>query len=394
MRYPRFFTILLLAAACQDPAVSGPQSSLNAPVDGGAPAPSDGGARAPDLGPALPDAGRVTDSGVVAHDGGAAVADVGLPPVDRCFSDRVQGDLGPDYEPFNPVIGDHCAGTAHQRIRGVEKVVFLGDSVTVGSPPTPSEQFYRSLLARRLARRFDLDPPEEIFGQSPWEIPDMQGGVLRPVSGDFSTCAKWGARNDDFVEGGRQLARCFPDGGSRYKTLIVLTSGGNDIAAITKAGQPDGAGVERARELTETTIHHLRQAFEWIAEPGRFPNGVYVVFANPFEFTDGTGRTDACPAAGAAGFAEPWEQPELLEQNVIWILEQYMALAVEFQYDLVFMMEQFCGHGFVATGRDADPSAACYLGPGAEPWFDLTCTHPNPQGHGALAELFEQVIEN
>ena len=306
----------------------------------------------------------------------------------HCFGDQ-QGIEGPNYAPFNPVIGEHCAGTDHQDIEGVEQVVFLGDSVTVGTPPTPAEQFFRSRLAQRLAQRFNLEAPTEVLGQRPWEIPDMQGGVLQPFSGDFASCAKWGGRTDDLET---QLAQCFPSGGSTKRTLIVFTMGGNDVAAITKAGQPGGDGVEHAAQLTERTIRYLRQAFTWIKEPQRFPNGVYVVFANPFEFTDATGRTDTCPAAAAAGFDEPWDEPELLEGQVIWLLEQYMALAVEFGFDLVFMMEQFCGHGFAATGDQADPTSPCYLGPGTERWFDLTCTHPNPAGHAALSIFFEQVI--
>jgi lysophospholipase L1-like esterase len=383
MRFVSVF-LLSLCLACSDAVISGPDaSSLEAgPSDASSPAsdasPFDTGARWPDDGgPALRDAAPAPNDAGNDNEG-----------LRRCFGDP-GGTEGPNYALFDPVIGEHCAGTNHQEIEGVEQVVFLGDSVTVGTPPTPAEQFFRSRLAQRLVRRFNLEGPAEVLGQRPWEIPDMQGGVLQPFSGDFASCAKWGGRTDDLQT---QLAQCFPSGGSNKRTLIVFTMGGNDVAAITKAGQPGGNGVEYAAELTERTIRHLRQAFTWIKEPQRFPNGVYVVFANPFEFTDATGRTDTCPAAAAAGFNEPWEDPSLLEGQVIWLLEQYMALAVEFDFDLVFMMEQFCGHGFAATGAQADLSSPCYLGPDAERWFDPTCIHPNPVGHGALSTFFEQVI--
>lgn len=348
----------------------------------------DGGSPPVDASRRDADARPPNDGGHNGRDAMPTPNDAGDNGLARCFGDQM-GIESPNYAQFNPLVGEHCAGTNHQDIQGVEQVVFVGDSVTVGTPPTPAEQFFRSRLAQRLAGRFNLEAPTEVLGQRPWEIPDMQGGVLQPFSGDFASCAKWGARTDDL---GTQFTQCFPSGGSTKRTLIIFTVGGNDVAAITKAGQPSGDGVEQAVQLTERTIRYLRQAFVWIKEPQRFPNGVYVVFANPFEFTDATGRTDSCPAAAAAGFNEPWEEPALLTAQVVWLLEQYMALSVEFRFDLVFMMERFCGHGFAATGAQADPTSPCYLGPDAERWFDLTCIHPNPAGHSALSRFFEQVI--
>src|SRR5690349_16852169 len=32
---------------------------------------------------------------------------------------------GPNYDQFHPTVGTHCAGTNHQAITGIEKVVFL-----------------------------------------------------------------------------------------------------------------------------------------------------------------------------------------------------------------------------------------------------------------------------
>ena len=53
------------------------------------------------------------------------------------------------------------------------------------------------------------------------------------------------------------------------------------------------------------------------------------------------------------------------------------------------MFENFCGHGFHAN----DPASPCYRGPGQENWFDLTCIHPTPTGHGELADWFLATIE-
>ena len=38
-----------------------------------------------------------------------------------------------DRDQCAPVIGSHCVGTNHQDIDGIERVVFLGDSITVGN---------------------------------------------------------------------------------------------------------------------------------------------------------------------------------------------------------------------------------------------------------------------
>jgi hypothetical protein len=58
------------------------------------------------------------------------------------------------------------------------------------------------------------------------------------------------------------------------------------------------------------------------------------------------------------------------------------------QIDVVFSLENFCGHGFHAD----DPNGVCYRGPNTDVWFDLTCVHPSPKGHAALARLFNTTI--
>src|SRR5687768_18186447 len=47
-----------------------------------------------------------------------------------------------------------CSGTNHQDIKDVEKLVFLGDSVTVGTPPTTPNDFYRMRLEKELKKKF------------------------------------------------------------------------------------------------------------------------------------------------------------------------------------------------------------------------------------------------
>ena len=83
--------------------------------------------------------------------------------------------------------------------------------------------------------------------------------------------------------------------------------------------------------------------------------------------------------------AEPAMRPAYVSMN-----EQMVAAAVETQTDAVFMLENFCGHGFYTD----DPNNECYRGPeAAELWFDPTCIHPNEAGHAALAGLFMDIVE-
>lgn len=342
-----------------------------------------------------------------------------------CFAEIYDPEInGPDYDQFAPTIAEHCLGTNHQDITGVERVVILGDSVAQGTPndvhplSTDNSHFWRNLFAEWAAVEFGLDQGDDLgIEWGLWKAYDyLSGKGTLQFAGDFSNCAKWGARTDDFLEGGGQVGECFPEGGSDENTLIVFTMGGNDIAKITQIGgeatpEEVAAGYPAAWALAESTVGYLAEALYWLKDPEKFPNGSHVIYANPFEFTDGTGLVDACSPqsinvpfvgeldvsdlginmAGLAGFAS-WEKPEVQEAIVIWLLEQYMKLAVETATDMVWMLELFCGHGYVATGPDADVDNRCYRGPDAELYFDLTCIHPSDAGHNAIYEMFKASV--
>lgn len=300
----------------------------------------------------------------------------------QCFEDIYDPTVpGTDYDQFGPVVGSHCAGTQHQQIDQVERVVFLGDSVTMGSPPTPSDDFYRNRLVGWLANRFDLEMPNGLWnGYNP-----LNGEALLRNSGDFWNCAKWGARTDDLMFDNNQIADCFPAEERDKKTLVILTIGGNDVAHLTQHGF--NRTFEENFADTQAFVSRLRDTINWLTEEENVPGGAYVVFGNMFEFTDGTGDVGACPTSSFAGF-ESWEDTELLAELVIWANEQFVSIAVETGTDMVFMLESFCGHGF----NHNNAAGRCYRGPQTERWFDLTCIHPNPSGHAALANLFQKVI--
>lgn len=290
-----------------------------------------------------------------------------------------------DYAQYDPVIGSHCKGTNHQDITDIERVVFLGDSVTVGTPPTPANQEYRARLADALVERFGLMPPNGLWDQ----YNPIDGKAVVKDSGDFSSCAEWGARTDDFIEDGTQVADCFPPDLFEKRTLVITTMGGNDIAAIAKDGA-NGKPYDQVMVDAENAVARMREMAHWlIDDPNKFPNGVFLVFANVYEFTDGTADVTSCPAAGLGGFDKPWAEPQKLADLMLWFNEQYMDIAVETGTDLIFMLENFCGHGFKAD----DPTAPCYRGPDQENYFDLTCIHPTPKGHEVITDLFTAVVD-
>ena len=305
----------------------------------------------------------------------------------RCFPNIGNGPdggtAGPNYDQFHPIINPSCEGTNHQDIKGIQKVVFLGDSITVGTPPTLSNDYYRSKLAAQLAKQYGLKAPDPLA----WNTVNVINGVgLNKTSGDFWDCAKWGAQTRDLqMTMQQQIANCFPMLPEPKKTLVVLTMGGNDLNSIAKDGLN---GTPPAQLLTrvDQSVANVRAAIKTLQDPQKFPSGVFIVFANVYEFTDGTGDLLSCPSAQAAGYDKPWPDGAPVS---VYLNEQLMKVAVETQTDMLFLFEEFCGHGF----KRNDPNGPCYRGPNTPLWFDpITCIHPNTEGHGNLAKFFFDVI--
>lgn len=306
------------------------------------------------------------------------VSDAG--PFEACYEGVfVNGFPGVNYDGLDLPIGEHCMGTNIQDILEVDRVVFLGDSVTVGTPPTGTNDFYRSILADALADRFALS-----FGSNKalWQSANIFEGTAGVMeSGDFASCAEWGARTDDLLAG-NQISDCYPEDTRDLETLTIITMGGNDLSRIAQ-DSGEGAKPGAAWDLAESAVDHMRESAEWLKDEENFPNGHHVVFANVYEFTDGTGLVESCEFAGLAGF-EPIDSLGDALLVIGWMEDQYARIAQETGSDFVFMFEEFMGRGFL----HADPTAPGYRGPGGQSWFDITCIHPTPTGHGAIADMF------
>jgi lysophospholipase L1-like esterase len=386
------FSVVASFAACSseesaDPSGAGATSTqASSSAASGASSTASSGASGPGGSGSGGDASGGANAGGSGAAGGAGGSGGGATlTVAGCYADDfVTPPLGgPDYDQYAPVVGSHCMGTNHQDITGIERVVFVGDSVTVGTPPTLSADYYRSQLAASLAQKFGLEEAGFL-----WQtVNPFEGQSTVMEGGDFASCAKWGARTDDLVVDNTQLETCIPPAEQQKRTLIVMTVGGNDISALTQDAI-DGMPLDQLWAQTEAFVANFEAAIEWIKEPGRFPNGVFVVYGNMYEFTDATGNVQSCDVSGLAGFDEPLPAPDEMAQMVIWANEQYARIAVDFQVDMTFLLEDFCGHGF----ENENPAAPCYRGPNTPQWFDLTCIHPNPAGHDHISEMFMAVV--
>ena len=298
-----------------------------------------------------------------------------------CFPHIVEGFGNPYLEMESYVIEETCSGTKTQSFQEIEHVVFIGDSVTVGTYPTQTEDFYRSLLTHRLADRFQLTLPEENWFRVDYET--GQSIVLR--SGDFSSCARLGARTRELFTRSNQLESCFTEDLFDKKLLVVMTMGGNDINVITQ-------NVVQQLEpqiiwgKADDAVSDMDRGIAWLKD-GKFSKGIDIIFANLYEFTDGTGDATACPFADLVNLNVDIDDP-LLEDIIMWMEKEYFEVAKRYRVDMLFLQENFCGHGF----HHDDPTTRCYLGPDAGIWFDNTCLHPNPVGHAQLAEMFYSII--
>ena len=193
---------------------------------------------------------------------------------------------------------------------------------------------------------------------------------------EFVNCAAGGAVNSDLVG---QVNGCF-GAEETSKTLVVFTSGGNDVANMAFGK----LSLEAGKSAVDTMIGHLESAVALFDDAARFPNGVSVVFANVYEYTDATANMSACPLAFLAGLTGTWEAGLSV---FTYMIEEYARIAAKYKRDVIFMEETFCGHGYASDS----PESPCSLVAG-ELWFATDCIHPNAKGHKAIADLFYAVI--
>jgi len=343
---------LALAAGCggdssEDKATSGggAAGAAGASGGGGSGAVSSGGSGGASGGGAGTSSGGTSAGGTSSGGSGGSTG--------ACHAGVYDGLVYVNYEQFSPKLNSTCSGTNHQDIQSPEQLVFLGDSITVGTFPTPADKVYRVLLTN--------------LAKAQW--PSIQ----------VKSCAVNGAQTDDFFAGDNQIPKCFP-AAEQKKTLVVITMGGNDIAAMAK----DKLSASAASVEADKVLANMRKAVEWLKDPTNFPNGSYVVFANIYEYTDLTANLGSCPTGNLIGLTGEWIAGTAM---LVKLREGYMKIAVDTKADMIFLGEHFCGHGY----NYADTKQQCYI-PNSSNWFDLTCIHPTPEGHKQVSSLFWNTI--
>ncbi|MBU6160800.1 MAG: SGNH/GDSL hydrolase family protein [Myxococcales bacterium] len=313
-----------------------------------------------DSGPPIEDSGNGADAGVdpdtsggadagggdTATEGDTAVSTGGY---EACFPEFVE-QVGVSIDDLGMPVASACEGTVQQNFDGIERVVFLGDSITAGQGGGANGA-YRVLLGERLSERYP--------------------GVV------IDDCSEGGAVNGDLLA--EQIPNCFASPEDRL-TLVVFTSGGNDVVQLAF----NKATLEEATPVIDGFVAELRAALDFLADPANTPGGVRVVYANVYEFTDATGVMSSCPLAAIAGLTGVWEDGVAA---YAYMEEQYAALAAEFGFDVMFLEENFCGHGY---NRDS-PDSPCADRAG-DLWIGSDCIHPNVAGHAAIADLFWGII--
>ena len=278
--------------------------------------------------------------------------DEAAPPEDAPGEDAPVEDVAPRDEGWAETDGGPMVdelGTNNQDIVGVTRVIFLGDSITA----VP-------YLTQTWSQRIQ-DDLQGLFG----------AGI------EIRNYAVGGARTEDVLT--EQLLRI--DTTSTLRTLVMFTIGGNDAVQVM------GDDIASSLAHMETKMDNLRAILDWLYDPAHFPGGVYVVFGNIYDPTDGEGDFTHC---GIGVFSTDWPETDTLAATVnSWFLDEAMARGA----DLLDMHGLFLGHGFNYRDttnpyycRGCDPSCPCPL------WFDFTCIHPNSDGHEALAGFFFGIV--
>ncbi len=281
------------------------------------------------------DAAEEVDPDAADDPGMDGAADAAPDPVD---------DSTPDGWP--PSCYEERMGIKNQVVRDVERVIFLGDSITA----TP-------------------------YLTSPWsdrirpDLQDLFGSDL-----EIQNYAAWGAITDDILSD--QLPRI--DTESTKRTLVMFTIGGNDALQVI------GDDTTTALAHMEGKVDNLHDILTWLYDPSNVPGGVYVIFANVYNPTDGEGDFTHC---GFGAGLEDWpNSDEVAETANGW----YEDEANEHGSDLLNLHDLFAGHGF----NNDDPTNPWYCNEcdpctdGCPRWYDATCIHPNNLGHIALAGFF------
>ncbi len=240
------------------------------------------------------------------------------------------------------------------------RVLFLGDSITVGVGASSDELDFLSLL---------LTNDDEAY-------PAYAGWDLNTMFGDFEalTAAQGGATTETVID--VQLPALADALGERVEgpTLVVGTIGGNDVADAIFGLKDLGEEKERIA----TNVDTIAAFFQ---DQERFPDGSMVYLTNVYEPLDGLTSAEEC----------------FFGLNLANIRDDYDALnerTLEFAQASGWAWVDLRGH-FLGHGHNHDDTEGPFYD-ASDPslWMNRDCIHPNTRGHHEVRRLFLSAIDN
>lgn len=239
------------------------------------------------------------------------------------------------------------------------RIVFFGDSITEGVGVTDPNDRYVALLQHNADETWPGWAGDDLAARFPGlDVIDVSLGGATTGS---VLASQLGQIDDALAEHG-------PAGGP---TLIVGTIGGNDLLDVLLSGDIEAG--------TDAVIANLEQITQFMLDPARFPDGVYLAITDVYDPTDGAAQVDDC--FYGIDLSPVMPEFERLEAEA-------RDLAARDGWALVDMRGHFIGHGFHYA--DAGPWAD-----EADPtlWFAPDCIHPNQRGHHEIRRLFLAALD-
>jgi lysophospholipase L1-like esterase len=246
----------------------------------------------------------------------------------------------------------------------LERVVFLGDSITGGWGASEPELTYKALLQANQDATWPSSAEEDLERFGDVEVLDFSIG---------------GATTQTLRDGQlRALEAHLEQNGRAGRTQVFATIGGNDIQ-VALFGVLTG-GQEVADQVPSDIEGRMDEIMAYLTDPARFPDGVHVLFTNVYDPTDDVGQADLCFGGLDVGFMrEP-----LLETN-----RRLRQAAERHGVGMIDLYGLFQGHGMYAD----DPANPHYVEEDPTLWYTLDCIHPNDRGHHELRRHFMAALE-
>ena len=239
----------------------------------------------------------------------------------------------------------------------VRRVVFMGDSVTLGTlPDNDGFPSYAELLESNDETMWPGgDDLEEVWGN----LQVLNLATVGALASELHTeqiPTLHSTLNDMSLEGG---------------TLVFITIGGNDMENVDSVV---GIGAETA----DVVGAELAVVAEHFQNPAHFPDGAWVFVGNTYDPSGEGDKAGDCYEGLTATFMDE----ELSGYN-----DRLLDWAQDANFALVDFYGHFRQHGY----GDLDPEATAPLDPNPPHWF-ATCSQPNARGHHEIRSLFWDVV--